>query len=79
MFGIMLLTALTLMSLYVLGRALSVPALTRRVPRRWLAAAGAGLWALSLFGILLGRGSGGPSGAAFALFGAEWHRRPPAL
>ncbi len=35
MFGIMLLTALTVMNLYVLGWALSVPALTRRVPRRW--------------------------------------------
>ncbi|MGA9751100.1 MAG: metallophosphoesterase [Acidobacteriota bacterium] len=72
MFGIMLLTALTVMNLYVLGRAFSVPALTRRVPRRWLVAAGAGLWALSLFGVLYGRGSGGPLGAAFELFGMDY-------
>ena len=71
-FGIMLLTALTVMNLYVLGRALSVPALTRRVPRPWLVAAGAGLWALSLFGDLFGRGSGGPLGAAFELFGMDY-------
>ena len=72
MFGIMLLTALTLMNLYVVGRALSVPALARRVPRRWLAAAGALLWGLALLGVLLGRGRSGPLGAAFELFGMDY-------
>jgi predicted MPP superfamily phosphohydrolase len=72
MFGILLLTALTLMNLYVLGRALSVPALTRRLPRPWLVAAGAGLWALALFGILFGRGSAGAMGATFELFGMDY-------
>ena len=43
-FGLMLLTAGTLLQIYVFCRAATVPAIARRVPRRILAASGLILW-----------------------------------
>ena len=54
-FGLMLLTAGTLLQIYVFCRAATVPAIARRVPRRILAASGLILWLAFLASRTVGR------------------------
>jgi hypothetical protein len=53
-FGTLLLTAWTLLLLYVSWRAATVPVIERRIPRPWLAALAAALWSTFVAGRLLG-------------------------
>ena len=71
MFGTILTIAAALLHLYVFQRAATVPAVTRRVGRRWLWAAGAALWAGFALVRLHGRGpeASGAQAAEFAAMG----------
>lgn len=62
----------TLLHVYVGWRAGSVPAIQRRVPRRWLIGGVALLWATCLAGRLIGHHGSGPVAAALELFGMSW-------
>ena len=72
MFGTTLIAACTLMQLYVFARAASVPAIARRVPRRWLVASGVLLWGALVGARLLAHGSEGALAAVFELAGMDW-------
>ncbi len=72
MFGFALLAAATLLHLYVFGRAASVPAVTRRVPRWTLFGAGAAVWAAFVAARFLAHGGTGPAAVALDLFGMTW-------
>ncbi|MGE5894761.1 MAG: metallophosphoesterase [bacterium] len=72
MFGIILLSAVTLMHVYVFWRSGSVPLLMHRVPRKILMEAGIGLWALFLLGRIFGHSSTGPIARMLELFGMNW-------
>jgi len=72
MFGTVLIVACTVMQLYVLWRAASVPAIARHVPRRWLVAAGVLLWGALVGARLLAHGRDGALAAALELAGMDW-------
>jgi predicted MPP superfamily phosphohydrolase len=72
MFGFGLLLGLTLLQLYVLWRAWSVPWLAKRVSRKVLVGAAAALWLLFVLGRFLGRGASGALGVALELVGMDW-------
>lgn len=59
MFGIVLLSVITLMLAYVAWRAASVPFVKRRFPVKFLMMAAVLVWALILSGRLIGRGGSG--------------------
>lgn len=61
--------AATLLHVYVAWRASSVPALSRRISRRWIFIAAGLLWASCIAGRLVGHGSSGPIAAGLELFG----------
>lgn len=72
MFGTILTTVVTVMHLYVFGRATTVPLLTQHVSRPVIIAAGVGLWALFFAGRSFGHGRDGPLARAFELVGMTW-------
>lgn len=72
MFGSILLLVVTLLHVYVFGRAASVPAIARRVPRRVLFAVGATLWAGFALARFAGHGAAGAPAAALESLGMNW-------
>lgn len=72
MFGIVLISAITLMHIYVFWRAGSVPALKRHVPKKVLIGAGLVLWTVFLSGRILGHEGTGSLALALELFGMTW-------
>lgn len=68
-FGTALLAAWTLLHLYVFGRAWSVPAIRRRVPRAAFFGGAAALWATFALSRLVGHGAGGRAAAWLELIG----------
>jgi uncharacterized protein len=71
-FGIILISATTLVHLYVFWRAASVPIVARRVPRKLLFGAGATLWAVFFFARAVGHGGTGSLAAVLELAGMTW-------
>jgi predicted MPP superfamily phosphohydrolase len=68
-FGSALLVAWTLLHLYVFGRAWTVPAIRRRVPRVVLLGGALALWASFVFSRFAGHATGGLFAARLELFG----------
>jgi predicted MPP superfamily phosphohydrolase len=71
-FGLILISASTLIHLYVFWRAASVPIVARHVPRKLLLGAGASLWAVFFSARVFGHGGTGPLAAALELVGMNW-------
>lgn len=71
-FGIILISASTLIHLYVFWRAASVPMVARHVPRKLLFGAGASLWAVFFSARVFGHGGTGPLAAVLELVGMNW-------
>ncbi|HOB52771.1 MAG TPA: metallophosphoesterase [Acidobacteriota bacterium] len=71
-FGLMLLTAGTLLQIYVFCRAATVPAIARRVPRRILAASGLILWLAFLASRTVGRTAEGAWEVIAEIFGMHF-------
>ena len=72
MFGIILISAGTLIHFYVFWRAASVPVVDRNLPRKLLAGAGVTLWAVFFFARVFGHGGTGPLAEALELAGMNW-------
>lgn len=72
MFFMMLITAGTLLQMYVLWRAASVPAIARRVPRLALIGLGVVLWASLFLSFYLGHNGSGVLSRALEIFGMTW-------
>jgi predicted MPP superfamily phosphohydrolase len=72
MFGTILISACTLMHIYVFWRAASVPFVNRHVPRKVLIGTGVVLWASFFFGRVLGHGGTGTLAEALELLGMNW-------
>ncbi len=72
MFGIVLLAVCTIMQVYVFWRATTVPWLTRRVPKRFLVAAGLLLWLAQVLGRTLGHDTSGAWAASLEIVGMTW-------
>ena len=72
MFGIILISACTLMHLYVFWRASTVPFVARRVSRKVLIGAGITLWILFYLGRVLGHNGSGVPAAALEFLGMNW-------
>jgi len=71
-FGIVLLSVVTVMHVYVFWRSASVPLLQRHVSRRFLLALGALLWAGFVCGRVFGHNGNGALARALELFGMHW-------
>jgi predicted MPP superfamily phosphohydrolase len=72
MFGIILISAGTLLHFYVFWRAASVPIVVRHVSRKLLLGAGMGLWTVFFSARVFGHGGSGPLAAALELAGMNW-------
>ncbi len=72
MFFMMLVTAGTLLQVYVFWRAASVPAIARRVPRLALIGLGVVLWASLFLSFYLGHNGSGVLSRALEMFGMTW-------
>ena len=72
MFGFVLISAITLMHIYVFWRAASVPVLKRHVSRKLLIGAGLLLWAGFYSGRVYGHHGTGPFAKALELLGMNW-------
>lgn len=72
MFGIILLSAVTLMHIYVFWRAGSVQLLKRRLPRKFLIGTGVVFWAVFCLSRLSGHGGAGLFAAPLELLGMDW-------
>ncbi len=72
MFGTVLTLAVTLLHLYVFVRAVTVPALTRHVPRRAVLGFGFLLWLGFLLARFVAHGRDGAPAAALELAGMAW-------
>ena len=72
MFGIILLSVVTLMHVYVFWRASSVPFLRRHVSGKLLILSGIALWTVFLLGRFLGHGSIGQLSRMFELLAMNW-------
>lgn len=72
MFGIILISACTLMHVYVFWRIASVPFVDRHVTRKAVIGTGAFLWAIFFFGRVVGHGSTGALATALELLGMNW-------
>ncbi|MGB6928591.1 MAG: metallophosphoesterase, partial [Syntrophobacteria bacterium] len=71
-FGFILISAITLMHIYVFWRAASVPVLKRYVPRKLLIGAGLVLWAGFVFGRVYGHHGTSPLAKTLELLGMNW-------
>jgi predicted MPP superfamily phosphohydrolase len=72
MFGTILISACTLMHIYVFWRAASVPFVGRHVPRKILIEAGVILWAIFFFGRVIGHGGTGVLAGTLEFLGMNW-------
>ncbi len=72
MFGFVLISAITLMHIYVFWRAASVPVLRRYVPRKLLIGAGLVLWATFFLGRVYGHHGIGPLAKVSEFVGMNW-------
>src|SRR5450759_1122726 len=72
MFGVILISAVTVMHVYVLWRAGSVPFLRRQVTGKMLIITGMVLWALFLLGRAYGHDSPGALATVLDLAGMTW-------
>ena len=72
MFGFVLISAITLMHIYVFWRAASVPVLKRYVSGKLLIGAGLVLWATFFLGRVHGHHGIGPLAKALELVGMNW-------
>lgn len=72
MFGIILVSACTVMHVYVFWRAASVPLVHRHVPRKLLIGLGGVLWAIFFFGRLFGHGGTGSLAVTLEILGMNW-------
>jgi hypothetical protein len=72
MFGIILISACTLVHIYVFWRVASVPVVDRHLPRKLLAGAGVTLWAIFFFARAFGHGGTGTLAEAVELAGMNW-------
>jgi uncharacterized protein len=71
-FGIILISACTLIHIYVFWRAASVPLVDRHVPRKLLAGAGVTLWAIFFSARVFGHGGTGALAGTLELVGMNW-------
>jgi len=71
-FGFILISAITLMHIYVFWRAASVPVLKRYVPRKLLIGAGLVLWAGFVLGRVYGHHGTSPLAKTLELLGMNW-------
>jgi uncharacterized protein len=71
-FGTILLTAVTLMHLYVFWRAGSVPLIKHHAPPKILVDTGVLLWLLFVFGRIYGHGGTGALAVTMETFGMNW-------
>jgi hypothetical protein len=71
-FGIILISACTLVHIYVFWRAASVPVVDRHLPRKLLAGAGVTLWAIFFFARVFGHGGTGTLAGMLELVGMTW-------
>jgi uncharacterized protein len=71
-FGIILLSVVTLMHVYVFWRADSVPFLKHNISRKLLIGAGIGLWSVFSLSRYLGHGGTGPLSMTLEFFGMNW-------
>ena len=72
MFGIILVSACTLMHVYVFWRAASIPLLVRYIPRMLLIGAGVALWTICIFTRIAGHGGTGAPAGMLELLGMNW-------
>ncbi|MCG6943765.1 MAG: metallophosphoesterase [Deltaproteobacteria bacterium] len=72
MFGFVLISAITLMHIYVFWRAASVPLLKRHLSRKLLIGAGLVLWTIFFLGRVYGHNGIGPLAKALELLGMNW-------
>jgi predicted MPP superfamily phosphohydrolase len=72
MFGSILISAVTLVHVYVFWRAFSIPLLNRHVPRTIFAGAGLILWAVFFFGRVIGHGGTGLIARSLEFAGMSW-------
>ena len=72
MFGTILISACTLMHVYVFWRAASVPFVDRHVPRKIHVCAGVILWAIFFFGRVIGHGETGVLAGTLEFLGMNW-------
>lgn len=72
MFGIILISACTLMHIYVFWRAASVPFVDRHVPGKVLIPVGVVLWAIFYFGRVFGHGGRGALATTLEFLGMNW-------
>jgi predicted MPP superfamily phosphohydrolase len=72
LFGIILISACTLMHIYVFWRAASVPLVNRHVSRKLLIGAGVVLWAMFYFGRVFGHGGTGALATTLEFLGMNW-------
>lgn len=72
MFGIILISVVTLMHVYVFWRADSLPFLKRRISRKYLIGTGIVLWSVFFLGRYLGHGGTGPLSITFEFLGMNW-------
>ncbi len=72
MFRFTLISACTLMHIYVFWRAASVPLVNRRVSRKLLIGAAVVLWAMFYFGLVFGHGGTGALAVTLELLGMNW-------
>jgi predicted MPP superfamily phosphohydrolase len=71
-FGTVLISACTLMHIYVFWRAASVPFVARHVPLQILMGAGVILWAIFFFGRVMGHGGTGVLAGTLEFLGMNW-------
>ena len=72
MFGVILISAITLMHIYVFWRAASVPFVQRKVRRSLLIGTGVVLWAGFFFARAYGHGHTGVLNRILELIGMDW-------
>ena len=72
MFGTVLISAVTLMHVYVFWRAASVPFVAGHVPRTILIGAGVILWVIFFLGRVMGHGGTGARAGTLEFLGMNW-------
>jgi len=72
MFGLILISIVTILHLYVFWRVSSVSFIKDRIPLKKLAAGGIILWSLFFLGRVYGHAGGGPIGAGLEFIGMTW-------